>query len=60
MRTQLTWCRKEGVPRAIISHCGKEIVEGDPATIRAELHAMAEERGVEAELAYDGLALVLR
>lgn len=60
VRTQLTWCRKEGVPRAIITHCGKEIVEGDERTLGAELRAMAEERGVEAELAYDGLTVVLR
>lgn len=60
VRTQLTWCRKEGVPRAIISHCGKEIVEGDEVAIRSELGAMAEERGVAAELAYDGLEVVLR
>ncbi len=60
VRTQLTWCQKEGVPHAIISHCGREIVEGDERTIGAELRAMAEERGVEAELAYDGLERVLR
>lgn len=60
VRTQLTWCQKEGVPRAIISHCGREIVEGDERTIAAELRAMAEERDVVAALAYDGLELVLR
>ena len=60
VRTQLTWCRKEGVPRAIISHCGAEIVEGDERTLGAELRAMAEERGVTAELAHDGLEVVLR
>lgn len=60
VRTQLTWCRKEGVPRAIISHCGKEIVEGDERALAAELRAMAKERGIEAELAYDGLEVVLR
>jgi Cu-Zn family superoxide dismutase len=26
VRTQLTWCTKEGVPRAIITRCGSEIV----------------------------------
>src|SRR5215469_15892523 len=26
VRTQLTWCEKESVPRAIITHCGSEIV----------------------------------
>lgn len=60
VRTQLTWCQKEGVPRAIISHCGREIVEGDEGAVRAELQAMAEERGVEASLAYDGLERVVR
>jgi hypothetical protein len=60
VRTQLTWCRKEGVDRAIITHCGAEIVEGDERTLGAELRAMAEERGVEAEFARDGQTLVLR
>jgi phosphoribosyl 1,2-cyclic phosphodiesterase len=60
VRTQLTWCRKEDVPRAVISHCGREIVEGDERTLAAELRAMAEERNVVAELAYDGFELVLR
>jgi hypothetical protein len=26
---QIGWCAKEGVPRAIITHCGSEIVAGD-------------------------------
>jgi phosphoribosyl 1,2-cyclic phosphodiesterase len=60
VRTQLTWCRKEGVPRAVITHCGKEIVEGDEGTLDAELRAMAVERGVDARFAHDGLELVLR
>ncbi|MDX1675616.1 MAG: hypothetical protein R3314_12550, partial [Longimicrobiales bacterium] len=60
VRTQLTWCQKESVPRAIITHCGSEIVEGDERTLGAELREMAEERGVEAEFAYDGLNIVLR
>ena len=60
VRTQLTWCRKEGIPEAIISHCGKEIVEGDERTLGAELRAMAEERGVTASFARDGLEVVLR
>jgi phosphoribosyl 1,2-cyclic phosphodiesterase len=60
VRTQLTWCQKEGVPRAIISHCGKEIVEGDRRVLETQLRAMAEERGVVAAFAHDGLTLVLR
>src|SRR4030095_6742413 len=53
VRTQLTWCQKEGVPRAIITHCGSEIVTGDEREIAAKLSAMAAERGVEVRIAYD-------
>lgn len=60
VRTQLTWCRKEGVPRAIITHCGSEIVEGDERSLGAELRAMAAEREVQAEFAHDGMEVVLR
>lgn len=60
VRTQLTWCRKEGVPAAIITHCGKEIVEGDERVVEAELRGMAEERDVAVDLAYDGMERVLR
>jgi len=59
IRTQLTWCEKEGVPRAIITHCGSEIVNGDERRLSAKLRAMADERGVEARIAYDGMELTL-
>jgi phosphoribosyl 1,2-cyclic phosphodiesterase len=60
VRTQLTWCQREGVRRAIITHCGSEIVEGDERTLGAEIRHLAKKRGVEAQIAYDGLKLVLR
>jgi phosphoribosyl 1,2-cyclic phosphodiesterase len=60
VRTQLTWCQKEGVPHAIITHCGTEIVTGDRAELERRLAALASERGVRAALAHDGLSLVLR
>lgn len=60
VQTQLTWCQKEGVPRAVITHCGTEIVSGDERTLRARLERMAEERGIEAQFAHDGMELVLR
>lgn len=59
VRTQLTWCEKEGVPRAIISHCGSQIVKGDERVLGARLRQMAAERGVEAEFAHDGMEVVL-
>jgi phosphoribosyl 1,2-cyclic phosphodiesterase len=60
VRTQLTWCQKEGVARAIITHCGSEIVSGDERKLRAQLSHLAEERGIRAEIAHDGMQLVLR
>jgi phosphoribosyl 1,2-cyclic phosphodiesterase len=60
VRTQLTWCAKEGVPRAIITHCGSEIVNGEEHKILAQLRQMAAERGVAACMAHDGMTLFLR
>jgi phosphoribosyl 1,2-cyclic phosphodiesterase len=59
VRTQLTWCEKEGVPEAIITHCGSEIVTGDERELLAKLRAMAAKRGVEPRIAYDGMNLTL-
>jgi phosphoribosyl 1,2-cyclic phosphodiesterase len=58
VRTQLAWCRKEGVPRALITHCGSEIVTGDEGKLTAKLNAMAEP-GLEARIAYDGMEFIL-
>jgi hypothetical protein len=59
VRTQLTWCEKEGVPLAILTHCGSEIVTCDERRLSAKLCAMAVERGIEVRLAYDGMKLEL-
>jgi phosphoribosyl 1,2-cyclic phosphodiesterase len=60
VRTQLTWCRKAGVAEAVFTHCGAEIVEGDPREIAARLRDLAQERGVTAGIAEDGQTRVLR
>ena len=60
VRTQLTWCADEGVPVALITHCGSQIVEGDERHLGARLRSWAEERGVEAGFAHDGMVRVLR
>jgi phosphoribosyl 1,2-cyclic phosphodiesterase len=59
VRTQLSWCEKEGVPLAIITHCGSEIVAGDERKLSAKLQAMGAERRVEVRIAYDGMKLTL-
>jgi phosphoribosyl 1,2-cyclic phosphodiesterase len=60
VRTQLTWCAKAGVRRVVITHCGSEIVKGDERKIGANLRQTAAERGVEASIAHDRMALVSR
>jgi phosphoribosyl 1,2-cyclic phosphodiesterase len=60
IRTQLTWCQKESVPRAIFTHCGSEIVTGDERKLKPKIERMAKERGVKAGIAFDGMELVIR
>ena len=60
VRTQLTWCGKTGVPRAVFTHCGTRIVTGDERRIGAKLRDWGRERGVDARLAHDGMELILR
>ncbi len=60
VRTQLTWCKKLGVPKMIVTHCGSQIVTGEGEGIREKISAYAREREVEVEVAFDGMELVLR
>lgn len=55
IRTQLTWCQKEGVPLAMITHCGTEIVESDEQEVQQKVDALARERSVTAIVAHDGM-----
>jgi phosphoribosyl 1,2-cyclic phosphodiesterase len=58
--TQLGWCRQEGVPRAVFTHCGSEIIRDETGAVAGQLRSLARERGVAAEIARDGMALVVR
>ena len=60
IRTQLTWCQKEGVPRAIFTHCGSQIVAGDEEKVRRQVAGFARERGVDVRIAFDGMELIIR
>jgi phosphoribosyl 1,2-cyclic phosphodiesterase len=60
VRQQLGWCAEEGVPRMIVTHCGSDIVGGDERRVAARLRELARERGVEAEIACDGMERILR
>jgi phosphoribosyl 1,2-cyclic phosphodiesterase len=55
--TQLTWCKKEEVPRAIFTHCGSQIVNADPVIIERRIEDLAAKRGVKASLAFDGMKI---
>jgi phosphoribosyl 1,2-cyclic phosphodiesterase len=58
IRAQLEWCRDEGVPRAIFSHCGSEIVTGGPLAVGQQVAALGRQAGVRASVACDGLCVV--
>ncbi len=60
IRTQLTWCQKEGVPRAIFTHLGSAVVAKDERTQGAKIRRLGRERNVDVEIAHDGMELVLR
>lgn len=57
MVTQLTWCSRELVPRAIFTHCGTHIVAHDGRVVRSRLIKLAKQRGISALIAYDGLTI---
>jgi phosphoribosyl 1,2-cyclic phosphodiesterase len=59
VRVQLGWCEQEGVPWAIFTHCGSQIVCGDGRLVAAQVRAMGRERGVKAQIAHDGMEIVL-
>jgi len=60
VRTQLTWCQKEGVPEMIVTHCGSQIVEGEGEGVRDKLEAYARQREVKVTVAHDGMERVVR
>lgn len=57
IRAQLGWCQKEQIPRAIITHCGTQIVGADARTVRKKIEKLAEDRGVEVQIAWDGMSI---
>jgi phosphoribosyl 1,2-cyclic phosphodiesterase len=57
---QIEWCVEAGVPRFIVTHCGKHIVAGDERKVGARLRKMGEESGVQIEIAHDGMEVLLR
>jgi len=58
VQSQLTWCQKAGLTRAIITHCGSGIVSAHAASATI-IAGIGKERGLDARLAYDGMKLRL-
>jgi ribonuclease BN (tRNA processing enzyme) len=52
--TQLDWCAKAHVRRAIFTHCGSPIVRGDQRAMSAIAQKLGRECGISALLACDG------
>jgi len=58
--TQLAWCQKAGVPRAIITHCGTQIVTADQSTLKRQIAEFSRKYKLRVDVADDGMELVLR
>lgn len=59
VKRQLDWCGEAGVPRMIVTHCGSQIVKGDERSLGPRLRRLGEEHGVAAEIAHDGMEVVV-
>jgi phosphoribosyl 1,2-cyclic phosphodiesterase len=55
---QLGWCARAGIPRAIFTHCGTEVVR-DHAAAAKVVRALGQRLGLDASLAHDGLVVDL-
>jgi phosphoribosyl 1,2-cyclic phosphodiesterase len=60
IRTQLEWCQAEGIPRAIFTHCGSQIVGADGRSVAARIRRLGREHGVAASIATDDLRLSIQ
>jgi phosphoribosyl 1,2-cyclic phosphodiesterase len=60
IQAQLGWCKKEKVPRAIITHCGTQIVAGNTRKVESKIRQLGIERGVDVQVAHDGMSVILK
>ena len=56
IRSQLTWCKKDKVKKMIITHQGSDIVKNEKKAKKI-IEKLANERGVDFQLAYDGMQI---
>lgn len=60
IRAQLGWCKKEAIARAIITHCGIQIVTDKSGKAEAKIMELAKENDVNVTIAYDGMKIILK
>lgn len=53
VRAQLNWCKKHHIPRAFVVHCGKQLVQMDPAELERRVADLGGET-VRTCVAWDG------
>lgn len=58
VRAQLNWCKRNGIPRAFIVHCGKQLVQMNEAELQSRVRELAAPE-VDAVVARDGLTVLL-
>jgi phosphoribosyl 1,2-cyclic phosphodiesterase len=54
VRAQLNWCKRHGISRAYIVHCGKQLVEMDAAELQRRVDELAGPN-LRATVAHDGM-----
>ena len=59
IENQVRWCKKEKVPKMIVTHCGSAIVAGDEEDVGTMLKNLESEYGVPIQVAHDGLEIAL-
>lgn len=59
IETQLGWCKKEGVRKMIVTHCGSAIVASNEEDVGRMLENLESKYGVPIEVAHDGMEIVL-
>jgi phosphoribosyl 1,2-cyclic phosphodiesterase len=56
---QLDWCAEAGVPRALFTHCGEQIVSGNDYELQERIRSLGGKRGIEVVIAWDGMEMTL-
>lgn len=59
LATQLNWCRKAGVQRMLVTHCGRELVVEEDKGSADQINALSAEFDIAVDIAYDGMQLIL-